>query len=137
MYLFILFCYGLSILAEMSHMAARSDSRKQFFLKRLGIRGGTFLSSRTGVKVRKFAKAGFGLYLLACIAIGGVTTGMQTKQIFDMRACVRRSGWLENEDGKSDEDEWSSFGQLVPMFLGLLIIFKILEEICSKCRTSL
>ncbi|KAH6686430.1 hypothetical protein F5X68DRAFT_276446 [Plectosphaerella plurivora] len=128
LYLFILFCYGLSCLAEFGHMIVRSEKRKRFFHKRLGIKRGP--SSKFGARFRRYAKYVFGVYLVACIALGCVTIIMQTIQIFRMRKWVRNSGWLENENGKTDEDEWSSFGQLVPMFLGLLIVFKVFEEIC-------
>lgn len=131
-YLFILFCYGAAILVEIGKMVVRSNQRKQFFNMSQGLKS-TFLSGKSGSLIRGLSRFAYGLYLAACVAISGVTIGFQVTQLFGLRRWARRSGWLEtNEGGLSEEDDWSTFGQLVPMFLGLLTLFTFVENISRK-----
>jgi hypothetical protein len=131
-YLLILFCYGAAILVEIGKKVVRINQRKQFFNMSQGLKS-TFLSGKSGGLIRGLSRFAYGLYLAACVAISGVTIGFQVTQLFGLRRWARRSGWLEtNEGGLSEEDDWSTFGQLVPMFLGLLTLFTFVENISRK-----
>ncbi|KAM7214977.1 hypothetical protein V8F06_009654 [Rhypophila decipiens] len=73
----------------------------------------------------------FCLYLCTGIGVSCWTVAVAGKQITDLRTWARSSGWLVAEGGFSAEDDATSFGQLVPIFLNLLLIFTI-SQVLSR-----
>ncbi|KAH8885927.1 hypothetical protein GQ53DRAFT_828629 [Thozetella sp. PMI_491] len=77
------------------------------------------------------------LYLLGGIGISAWTVYQSATYITGLRTWARHSGWLELEDGgQSAEDDATSFGQLVPIFLNLLLVFTVAQLISSKAATN-
>lgn len=75
----------------------------------------------------------YGIYVFGCVVTGGIMVGWEANYMLSLRGWVARSGWLEkNEQSKTEEDDWSSFGQLVPMFLGLLTLFTLVQAISGE-----
>ncbi|KAK0620812.1 hypothetical protein B0T14DRAFT_587448, partial [Immersiella caudata] len=66
----------------------------------------------------------FCLYLLGGIGVSAWTVVKSANYIFEMRAWAKRSGWLKTESGnQSAEDDATSFGQLVPIFTNVILLF--------------
>ena len=70
----------------------------------------------------------FALYLIGGIGISAWTVGTSTVFILQMRLWAKQSGWMQLSDGgKSPEDDATTFGQLVPVFLTALTIFSFCQ----------
>ncbi|KAL0783350.1 hypothetical protein CaCOL14_001256 [Colletotrichum acutatum] len=85
-------------------------------------------------------KISYGVYLIGGIGICGTTVVMSSLYIMSLRRWVKTSRWLElKEGGQSEEDDATSFGQLVPIILVGLTAFtflSILSEMCAEGRKS-
>lgn len=73
-------------------------------------------------------------YMLIGVAIGSATVFTSAGFIMKLRAWAKQSGWLQpggiNGQGSvNQEDDSTSFGQLVPMFLSLLTIFTLAQTV--------
>ncbi|KXH36431.1 hypothetical protein CSIM01_04946 [Colletotrichum simmondsii] len=90
--------------------------------------------------VSSVGRVSYGVYLVGGIGICGTTVVMSSLYIMNLRRWVKRSQWLEVEDGgQSTEDDATSFGQLVPIILVGLTAFtfiSILSEMCPDGRES-
>ncbi|KAK3312381.1 hypothetical protein B0H66DRAFT_633087 [Apodospora peruviana] len=76
----------------------------------------------------------FCAYLLAGVGVSCWTVVQSARYISDLRWWAKRSGWLKLEDGlQSAEDDATSFGQLVPIFLNLLLIMTIAQLMSQSC----
>jgi hypothetical protein len=75
----------------------------------------------------------FGLYLIGGIGISAWTVGQSANYIMALRSWAKNSGWLQLESGlQNAEDDATSFGQLVPIFLNLLLLFTIAQMVSEK-----
>ena len=78
----------------------------------------------------------FSMYLLAGIGVSCWTVVTSATYIWNLRSWAKGSGWLEAQDGgQSAEDDATSFGQLVPIFLNLLIIFTV-AQVLSRASSK-
>ncbi|KAK3367640.1 hypothetical protein B0H63DRAFT_455721 [Podospora didyma] len=72
----------------------------------------------------------FCLYLLGGVAISAATVILSAQYITGLRTWAKYSGWLAISKGnQSAEDDATSFGQLVPTFVCLLVIFSMLQVV--------
>lgn len=131
-FLIILLCYGAAIIVEGVRFIRRSEKRLGIVRKVFG-RKTPVSSGKAGSRLRGVVMFIYGLYLLGCVSVSGVTIGFEAKYMMDLRRWVYNSGWLEkNEWGRNEEQDGTSFGQLVPIFLGLLTLFTFAEMISSE-----
>ncbi|ROV95692.1 hypothetical protein VMCG_07543 [Cytospora schulzeri] len=75
------------------------------------------------------------VYMLIGVAIGSAIVVTSADFIMKLRAWAKQSGWLQpggNNGGGDQEDDPTSFGQLVPMFLVLLTIFTLAQTVNSE-----
>ncbi|KAK4214899.1 hypothetical protein QBC37DRAFT_460398 [Rhypophila decipiens] len=72
-------------------------------------------------------------YLFANIAVGVWTVWTAAHQIGELRMWARGSGWLikSGQGAESAQDDMTSFGQLVPIFLNLMLLFTLVHVITS------
>lgn len=76
----------------------------------------------------------FAIYLVAGIGVSAWTVVQSAKYIFQLRSWAKNSGWLKLEDGKqSAEDDATSFGQLVPIFLNFILLFTLAQLMSQSC----
>ncbi|KAI1078572.1 hypothetical protein F5B20DRAFT_582202 [Whalleya microplaca] len=125
-YVIILLFYGAAIIAEIVRVFRRGASRP-------GWRG------RVGKKVRhciglatplrKVIQNLFLIYLLAGVGISCAASIISARYIFDLRSWVDESGWMEADNPENDA---TSFGQLVPLFSTVLVIFSLLQIVSEK-----
>lgn len=81
------------------------------------------------------------IYMLLGVAIGSAIVVTSGSFIMKLRAWAKNSGWLESggidgQGGVDQEDDATSFGQLVPMFLSLLTIFTLAQTVNGKFSRS-
>ncbi|KAK7457732.1 hypothetical protein Landi51_01865 [Colletotrichum acutatum] len=137
LYLVILIWYGVSILAELGRCCYRSRRKHREAAENNGWRkhDNYFIKIFSGV-----GKISYGVYLIGGIGICGTTVVMSSLYIMSLRRWVKTSRWLElKEGGQSEEDDATSFGQLVPIILVGLTAFtflSILSEMCAEGRKS-
>ncbi|KAK1706175.1 hypothetical protein BDP67DRAFT_569726 [Colletotrichum lupini] len=137
LYLVILIWYGVSILAELGRCCYRSRKKHREAAENNGWhkRDNCFVKFFSGV-----GRFSYGVYLLGGIGICRTTVVMSSLYIMNLRRWVKRSRWLElDEGGQSEEDDATSFGQLVPIILVGLTAFtflSILSEMCADSRKS-
>jgi hypothetical protein len=74
----------------------------------------------------------FTIYLIGGIAISSWTVATSVQFIMQLRLWVNRSGWMLMPGGKSPEDDATSFGQLIPMFLTALTVFSFCQIISGR-----
>jgi hypothetical protein len=133
-YLIILFFYGAAVLAEFIRFCRRGQNRPGW-RRRMG----TFLRRYvgTGTRSRAVFKYVFLLYLVAGVGIGSVTVVVTSSYIFDLRSWVNASGWVAlGNNNVNPENDATSFGQLVPIFLSALILFSFLQTISGQFTPS-
>ncbi|KAI1269672.1 hypothetical protein F5Y18DRAFT_422625 [Xylariaceae sp. FL1019] len=83
--------------------------------------------------LRKGFEFVFLLYLLVGVFIGGLVVVMAGRYIFNLRTWVDHSGWIAKENGKlNPENDWSTFGQLVPIITSALIVFSFLQVLSGR-----
>ncbi|ORY58582.1 uncharacterized protein BCR38DRAFT_489496 [Pseudomassariella vexata] len=128
-YLIILFFYGAAIIAEAIRYLRRGGKRGGW-RKRLADRFRPHLGS--GTLLRKICKYFFLWYLIAGVGISCVTVVFTGKYIFDLRKWVDHSGWILSDNNQNPENDATSFGQLVPIFLSALIGFSFLQILSEK-----
>ena len=76
----------------------------------------------------------FAMYLVAGIVVSAWTVWQSSQYIFQLRTWAKNSGWLQLEDGKqSAEDDATSFGQLVPIFLNVILLFTLAQFMSQSC----
>lgn len=130
LYLIILIWYGVSIFAELGRCCYRSRKKSREAVDNSGWR------KRDNCFVRFISGIGrfsYGVYLLGGIGICGTTVVMPSLYIMNLRRWVKRSRWLElDEGGQSGEDDATSFGQLVPIILVGLTAFTFLSILSGK-----
>lgn len=126
----MLIFYGAAIVAEFIRFCRRSQNRPGV-RARLG--GYVRKYMGTGTRTRRFIKYGFLLYLIAGIGVSCVSVVYCAMYIFQLRAWVDRSQWIALDNGSNPENDATSFGQLVPIFLSALILFTFLQTISGKC----
>ncbi|KAK9415974.1 hypothetical protein SUNI508_09934 [Seiridium unicorne] len=81
---------------------------------------------------RKVVEFSFLIYLLGGIAISCATVILSGQYIFALRGWVDRSGWLQLDNGQNPENDATTFGQLVPIFLTALTFFTLMGIISEK-----
>ena len=76
----------------------------------------------------------FCLYLLGGVGVSCWTVFQSATYIFKLRTWAKYSGWLKMESGnQSAEDDATSFGQLVPIFLNVMLLFTIAQLLSQAC----
>ncbi|ETS80884.1 hypothetical protein PFICI_08413 [Pestalotiopsis fici W106-1] len=130
-YLVTLLFYGAAIIAEFIRFCRRGQKRPGW-RKNLADKLGPYI--HTGTHRRLLIKWIFLIYLIGGIGISCATVVFSTQYIYGLRSYVDRSGWLEVEsnNGQNPENDATSFGQLVPIFLSALVFFTFLQTISEK-----
>ncbi|KAK8026192.1 hypothetical protein PG990_004015 [Apiospora arundinis] len=82
--------------------------------------------------LRKTASYGYLLYLSAGIGVSSTAMGKSVVYIFGLRNWVDRSGWVEDDNGINPENEWRSFGQLVPIFMTAMVVFAFVQLLSER-----
>lgn len=73
------------------------------------------------------------LYLSGGITVSAVTVWFSAHYMMSLRSWAKASGWLQKDaGGQSEEDDATSFGQLVPIFLSLLTLFSFAQVITGE-----
>ncbi|KAK4184630.1 hypothetical protein QBC35DRAFT_46637 [Podospora australis] len=128
-YLLMLFFFIFAVLVSVSRLIRRGQDhdgkRRQFvsWFKR---------SCPRLLKWKKLFYIFFGLYLVAGIGISTWAVVYAALYVFKLRSWVHSSGWMKTIDGKIEENDASTFGQLVPVFLISLTIFTFLQVISER-----
>ncbi|KAK0640734.1 hypothetical protein B0T16DRAFT_201730 [Cercophora newfieldiana] len=134
-YMLMFVCYAVAVIVRIVSLIRTGGTKEEG--KRRRIVAWTkrkFSFFVTGLP-RRILYLLFGLYLVANNAVGIWTVGYMGWYVFRLRGWVGRSGWFkENVPGKNPEDDPYSFGQLVPVFLNLLLIFAIIQFIADEAR---
>ncbi len=133
-YVLILLFYGAAILAEFVRFCRRGKSRP-------GWRSRLAAHLRTcfgrGTIPRFCVQYVFFFYLIAGVGISIVTTVFAANYIFSLRNWADHSGWIESDNGTNAENDFSSFGQLVPIWTSAMIVFSFFGIISGKSFLSL
>ncbi|KAK4224017.1 hypothetical protein QBC38DRAFT_33918 [Podospora fimiseda] len=123
--------YALALLISLGRLVRRGmdheGRRKRFifwFKRRF-----KFLFS-----IRRFFYIFFGLYLAAGIGVSCWTVVIAALHVFKLRDWVHKSGWMELVNGRIEEKDPSTFGQLVPVLLISLTVFSFLQAISDRMR---
>lgn len=131
-YLLILLWYGLAIVVDLVRFLRRGMD-KSSFRRKVARRLCGSCTGRKSPRLTVVAELSFGVYLLISVAISGLTVAISANYMMGLRAWVKRSGWLETDPGgQSAEDDATSFGQLVPIFLCLLTLFAFAQTISGR-----
>ncbi|KAK4447004.1 hypothetical protein QBC34DRAFT_427801 [Podospora aff. communis PSN243] len=128
--------------------------RRGFLSKRHGKRGRIVaglrkglakLNCRSGQRDKEISKTSnswwgsiifflFCIYLLGGIGVSAWTVVQSAAYIMDLRRWAKESGWLKMEAGnQSAEDDATSFGQLVPIFTNVILLFNIAQLLSKAC----
>ncbi|KAK7947839.1 uncharacterized protein PG986_008725 [Apiospora aurea] len=83
-------------------------------------------------KLRKAVSFGYLTYLTGGVVVSSIAVIKSTVYIFQLRDWVARSGWMETDNGTNPENDWSSFGQLVPIFMSGFILFNVAQVVSQK-----
>ncbi|KAK4206079.1 hypothetical protein QBC37DRAFT_445190 [Rhypophila decipiens] len=76
----------------------------------------------------------FSMYLLGGVGVSCWTVVQSAFYINQLRAWAKHSGWLKLGDGgQSAEDDATSFGQAIPIFLNLLLIMTVAQLMSQAC----
>ncbi|KAI0891314.1 hypothetical protein F4806DRAFT_483305 [Annulohypoxylon nitens] len=129
LYVITLLFYGAALIAEFFRFMRRGKSRP-------GMRANVAKHFRKccglGTPLRKVVQNIFLLYLAGGIGLSCATTIISTEYIFGLRAWVNNSGWIEIENNQNPENDAKSFGQLVPIFSSVLIVFSFAQIVSEK-----
>ncbi|WQF82228.1 hypothetical protein CDEST_07242 [Colletotrichum destructivum] len=129
LYLAILVWYAVTILAEVGRWFYRARERwKQKKLQAMEERGKLLrgLEDRTSFLGKSFYWI-YGFYVMGGLVICGITVVVCANQIMRLRKWAKRSRWLKVDGGgQSEEDDATSFAQLVPIILVGLVVFSAL-----------
>ncbi|KAK3361021.1 hypothetical protein B0T24DRAFT_539902 [Lasiosphaeria ovina] len=133
LFLFILFCYCAAFIVDVVRFFRRGIGKEP-----RGWRGNFAAKhprfcTAPGRVLKVAVQILFCLYLLGGIAVSAAAVILSAKYINDLRTWAKSTGWLEvDEGGQSAEDDATSFGQLVPIFLCLLIVFSIAQTLSGE-----
>ncbi|KAI1324420.1 hypothetical protein F5Y16DRAFT_424041 [Xylariaceae sp. FL0255] len=127
-YVLTLLYYGAAIIVESIRFIRRSARRKGW-RGRLGQKARRCCTSRL---IRLPVEWMFLIYLLGGIVISAIVVFKSSTYIFDLRSWVANSGWIQVQNGLNPEDDWTSFGQAVPILTSGLILFTFLQIISDK-----
>ncbi|KAI0161595.1 hypothetical protein GGR57DRAFT_363034 [Xylariaceae sp. FL1272] len=130
----ILLYYGAAIIVAIVRVIRRGKSRPGW----RGRLGQSVKRSCGHIRfLRRFFEWLFFIYMLLGVFLGALVVVMAGKYIFDLRRWVNRSGWIEKENGVlNPEDDWSTFGQLVPIITSALILFSLAQIVSGKFQSS-
>ncbi|KAK3368844.1 hypothetical protein B0T24DRAFT_707000 [Lasiosphaeria ovina] len=67
----------------------------------------------------------FAIYMVVGVSISGAAVVQTSQYLMGLRSWVKWSGWLQV--GKGSEDDATSFGQLVPIFMSAAIFFNFFQ----------
>lgn len=128
-YVVILLFYGAAIIAEGIRLCRRGKSRP-------GWRSSLARQLRRcfgrGTFPRRIIQNVFLFYLAAGVGISVAATVVASQYIFGLRRWADRSGWIETDKGQNPENDFSSFGQLVPIWTSVMIIFSFAGIVSGK-----
>ena len=137
-YLAMLVWYVFAVLVEVARFFARGKEHgdaaagwRARASRRLERSCGFFARRETVVAVLMIA------YLVGGIAISTWTVASAGLYIVQLRSWVKHSGWMQLENGDNPEDDATTFGQLVPIFLCALTLFSFCQIISGKCPPGL
>ncbi|KAI1858808.1 uncharacterized protein JN550_012462 [Neoarthrinium moseri] len=128
-YIVILLFYGAAIIAEFIRFCRRGRSRPGW-RGRLGARISRFMKPKSWQ--RKTVSFIFLIYLLGGAGISCTAVIKSGSYIFALRSWVDKSGWIALENDGNPENDATSFGQLVPIFLSALVLFTFAQTISDK-----
>ncbi|KAK0617511.1 hypothetical protein B0T14DRAFT_498513 [Immersiella caudata] len=127
-------CYAVAVLVRIVSLVKSGGNKENGKRRRLLAWAKRRFSFFLKGFPRKMLYLLFGLYLVANNAVGIWTVGNMAYYVFHLRRWVGNSGWFKQNAGKNPEDDPYSFGQLVPVFLNLLLIFAIIQFIADEAR---
>ncbi|KAI0121358.1 hypothetical protein BJ170DRAFT_588031 [Xylariales sp. AK1849] len=125
-YLIMLFFYGAAMIAEFIRFCRRNQTRQGW---RANLAASVKRLIGTGGKRRTIIKYLFLLYLVAGIGISTTTVIFTASYIMSLRQWVDQSRWVALKNGQNPENDATSFGQLVPIFLSALVLFSFLQTL--------
>jgi hypothetical protein len=125
-YVVMLLFYGAAIAAEVVRFVRRGRARPGW-RGRLGARMARM--ARPKSFLRGVTAALFLAYLITGAALGFVTVVKSGMYIFSLRSWVDASGWIELDGGINPENDATSFGQLVPIFMSAMVLFTFAQTI--------
>ena len=130
-YILILLFYGAAIIAEAIRFVRRGRSRPGWRARLATLFGRCFgRCFGRGTMLRRIVQNVFLLYLAGGVGISIAATIISARYIFSLRRWANDSGWLESDqDGKNPENDFSSFGQLVPIWTSAMIVFSFFGTI--------
>ena len=133
-YIVILLFYGAAIIAEFIRFLRRGRSRPGW---RGNVAGQFRRCFGRGTLPRRLFQNVFLLYRAGGVGISIAATIISGQYIFALRRWADHSGWIELENGQNPENDFSSFGQLVPIWTSAMIIFSFFGTISGMNLPSL
>ncbi|KAK8009445.1 hypothetical protein PG991_011996 [Apiospora marii] len=128
-YIILLLFYLAAIVAEAIRYLRRNKHHAGW-RGALGKRMSRVFPPRT--RLRKAVSFGYLAYLTGGVVVSAIAVVKSIIYIFQLRDWVERSGWMETDNGINPENDWSSFGQLVPIFMSGFILFTIAQSVSEK-----
>ena len=128
-YILLLLYYAAAIVAEGVRFVRRRKGQAGW--------GGTLARQVSRIikprsNLRKLMTYGNIAYLVGGILVSAIAVVNSINYIFKLRNWVARSGWIEEDNGVNPENDWSSFGQLVPIFMSGFILFSIAQIVSGR-----
>lgn len=133
-YVVILLFYGAAIIAEAIRFCRRGKSRGG---RRTGVAKQFRRCFSRGTFTRRIVQNVFLIYLAGGVGISVAATVNASQYIFGLRSWANRSGWIETENNQNPENDFSSFGQLVPIWTSVMIIFSFFGIVSGKISLPL
>ncbi|KAH8647147.1 hypothetical protein BX600DRAFT_518432 [Xylariales sp. PMI_506] len=133
-YLISLLFYGAAMIAEFIRFCRRGQSRPGWRAT-LGKRLHRYVNS--GTHLIWLFKWIFFIYIVCGIGISCATVIFSARYIFGLRDWVYGTGWMQlGDNGENPEQDATTFGQLVPIFMSALILFTLLQTVSEKITES-
>ncbi|KAI0381695.1 hypothetical protein F5Y04DRAFT_255081 [Hypomontagnella monticulosa] len=130
LYIISLLYYALAIIAESIRFIKRGEDTpgpRKWICDKFG------MCFRAGTIQRGVMNTIYLFYIFLGVGISCAVTIISAQYIFNLRAWVNKSGWIQPENGQNPENDAKSFGQLVPIFSSALIVFGFAQIISEKC----
>ena len=123
-YIIILLFYGLALIIEIGRYLRRCEDRGGW--RAVIVKKGRKVGERIRLTAQVLEWFMF-LYPVGGVALSGLLVVTGAQYIFALRTWVDKSGWIKLEDNENPENDATSFGQLVPLFMLCFTFFTLLQ----------
>lgn len=128
-YILILIFYVAAIVAELIRHIRWVRERPGW---RSSVAGKCSLMFSQHPRIRKLFSYVFLAYLNGGIGISAAATIKGSSYIFSLRQWVDKSEWIQTENDMNPENDATGFGQLVPIFMCVMVVFGIFQMISGE-----